>query len=511
MIESHFTDHPLDLLVDPDRLGPGLANALVDLQPVVAALARIERSLTALEARVDAFQGAWSESLVDVHDALDIVCPGPADVVELRTEISAAIGPMLASGSIALVVGKGANYLRAPRLRVWNFPCGVDGRYRGYYPGDDLAATAHLEALRAKGARYLVIPSPSQWWLVQYPQLGAHLRSRFHLLHDDGAVTVFDLQGAPPRSEGLATLVERVRNEVGHDPAVLDLTGRGLAAELPGERVFAPPQQTRPLAYLDRSIDVVVVPAGDRGLVVEAERVASVAVIKVVDEPPGAAWALVWSGPRANAERPRVRVVLMAGDGAPAVDEHRQREVRADVTALGADLVVATPEDHEPLLGIGFPAAATILERLKPVADEDPEAILVVVAPGVVPLPGSLVALVRALGRTGAAIACGRVVDSDGSLLSAGGTRDGQGPTCWTGAGDPRPDSEDYSYARLVDAVPEELFAVRAGLLSMLDGPGTGSRQLDALVDAASERGDGSLYEPDCVAVVAQPAGRLSW
>lgn len=517
MIEAHrTTGDPVNLLVDPGSPLPDLDSSLLGaIHRLEAAVGNVERSLASQREQLASFQGACRESLFEIQDALDLLSPGPAEVVEMRRDITAKVGPKLAGGSIVLVVGKGATYLRAPHLRVWNFPCGSDGRYRGYYPGDDLSALAHLEALRGRGARYLVIPAPSQWWLTQYPRLAHDLRLRFQLVHDDSLATVFDLDRPDQGPEDLSSLIEQVRSAADRDPAVLDLTGLGLGAALPSEQVFAPPRKTCTLPYLDQTIDVVVVADGDHNLLSEAERVASLAVIRVLEQASGATdYALDWSG-SATTALPGVHLVLIAGDGSsPAFDEHRRREVSGDAAVLGASVIVASLADSPGAVAATdppFSGAGSIVELLAALAGEHPDGLIVVVAPGVVPLAGSLLALVRLLvRRTDAAIACGRVLDEEGTLISAGGIRGVTGPACWIGAGDPRPDSEAYSYTRSIDAVSEEIFAVRASLIMAVEPSTAPHRVLEALVGAARERGACALYEPDCAAVVAQPAVRPS-
>ena len=42
-------------------------------------------------------------------------------------------------------------------------------------PADDEWAIEQLEAMRACGADYLVLPATSTWWLERYPELADHL------------------------------------------------------------------------------------------------------------------------------------------------------------------------------------------------------------------------------------------------------------------------------------------------------------------------------------------------
>src|SRR5205085_730238 len=79
-----------------------------------------------------------------------------------------------------IVVSKGDDELLNLDGRIgWHFPQTEDGAYIGYHPADSVAAIAHLEALRAKGADYLLIPSPSLWWLEHYSGFKNHLEDHY--------------------------------------------------------------------------------------------------------------------------------------------------------------------------------------------------------------------------------------------------------------------------------------------------------------------------------------------
>jgi GT2 family glycosyltransferase len=60
-----------------------------------------------------------------------------------------------------------------------HFPQDAEGGYLGHHPRDSDDAVARLEALRAGGAEYLVLPSPASWWLDHYDGFAEHLRSRY--------------------------------------------------------------------------------------------------------------------------------------------------------------------------------------------------------------------------------------------------------------------------------------------------------------------------------------------
>jgi hypothetical protein len=43
-----------------------------------------------------------------------------------------------------------------------------NGTYAGYHPGESGEAIAHLEALRERGAEYILFPETARWWLEFY-------------------------------------------------------------------------------------------------------------------------------------------------------------------------------------------------------------------------------------------------------------------------------------------------------------------------------------------------------
>jgi hypothetical protein len=98
-------------------------------------------------------------------------------------------------GAIVAVVSRGDEQLvTLPGRRGWHFPQAESGVYAGHHPADSDAAIAHLERLRARGARYLVIPRTSFWWLEHYRGFAAHLeRVSACLARDERTCALFAL------------------------------------------------------------------------------------------------------------------------------------------------------------------------------------------------------------------------------------------------------------------------------------------------------------------------------
>ncbi len=77
-------------------------------------------------------------------------------------------------------------------------------RFTGYYPVDSDDAVERFEALRAKGADFLLFPRTAFWWLDHYPEFKAYLQNRYRVTADakatKDACIIFDLRNAS--SEG---------------------------------------------------------------------------------------------------------------------------------------------------------------------------------------------------------------------------------------------------------------------------------------------------------------------
>ncbi len=117
---------------------------------------------------------------------------------EVRDAIAATLHCMTAPGSTVLVVSRGDDALLAcGGRRMGHFPQAPDGRWAGFHPGDSAAAIEHLEVLRERGARYLVVPSTQFWWLHHYGELTAHLNSACRRIYSDDHLIMFDLAPEP--------------------------------------------------------------------------------------------------------------------------------------------------------------------------------------------------------------------------------------------------------------------------------------------------------------------------
>jgi GT2 family glycosyltransferase len=102
----------------------------------------------------------------------------------------------LPKGRTVAVVSKGdIELLNLEGRTAWHFPQSDDGEYTGYYPADSSQAIAQLEALRSKGAEFLVFPDPSLWWLDHYEGFGNYLHASFPVITKrPKACVIFDLR-----------------------------------------------------------------------------------------------------------------------------------------------------------------------------------------------------------------------------------------------------------------------------------------------------------------------------
>ncbi len=116
----------------------------------------------------------------------------------LVRRVRAAVRTALPAEATLLVTSKGDDALLELDCReAWHFPCGEDGLWAGFHPADGEWAIEQLEALRACGADYLVMPATSTWWLEHYPEFADHLIFHYPVVYDDDACTLYALGRFP--------------------------------------------------------------------------------------------------------------------------------------------------------------------------------------------------------------------------------------------------------------------------------------------------------------------------
>lgn len=133
--------------------------------------------------------------------ALTALANRPSDVVEydeLKRRVREIVANRVPPG-LVLVASKGDDELLAfDDRRGAHFPQDPRGGYAGHHPRDSAEATKHLEQLRDKGARFLLIPSTAFWWFSHYAEFGERLeRDHPVVAREDDTCIVFALDAAP--------------------------------------------------------------------------------------------------------------------------------------------------------------------------------------------------------------------------------------------------------------------------------------------------------------------------
>jgi GT2 family glycosyltransferase len=101
----------------------------------------------------------------------------------LVERVRAAVADVVPPGATVAVISKGdARLLELDGCTAWHFPQCDDGTYAGHHPANDDECIAQLERVRAKGAQFLVIPSPAMWWLEHYRGFAQYLRTQCRLV-----------------------------------------------------------------------------------------------------------------------------------------------------------------------------------------------------------------------------------------------------------------------------------------------------------------------------------------
>jgi GT2 family glycosyltransferase len=113
---------------------------------------------------------------------------------QLMARVREAARRVVPAGATVAVVSRGDDRLLDLGGRgAWHFPRDDRGVYAGYHPADSAAAVNHLEALRAKGAQFLLLPSTAFWWLEHYGAFRRHLDERYSRVWSDGDCVVYRL------------------------------------------------------------------------------------------------------------------------------------------------------------------------------------------------------------------------------------------------------------------------------------------------------------------------------
>jgi GT2 family glycosyltransferase len=157
----------------------------ISVSPQLASVERVGRHEDELEPLLRA-QGRRNADLLHELARLGAELADRGVEVELpRLEYDGAVASIreqversVPEGAMALIVSRGdSELLRIDDREARHFPSGGDGRYLGRHPADGEEAIELLEAERAAGAEYLVIPASEAWWLHHYRRFAEHLEA----------------------------------------------------------------------------------------------------------------------------------------------------------------------------------------------------------------------------------------------------------------------------------------------------------------------------------------------
>ena len=213
--------------------GPG-ARACARLDERDAVVASLGSRLTELLA---AREGGREAAMLRIRDQLsarqdDIQAMvsrlvGTVDYLGMVRRVRADMRRLLPPAARVIVISKGdPDLLDIEGHEAWHFPQDDRGHYAGHYPAESGEAIAHLEALRARGGRFLVIPSSASWWLVHYADLAHHLDTDYQKIWKSADCQIYELE-RPFQSRQVALQQDPL-------PAAKSELAEGLCGELHG-------------------------------------------------------------------------------------------------------------------------------------------------------------------------------------------------------------------------------------------------------------------------------------
>jgi glycosyltransferase involved in cell wall biosynthesis len=125
---------------------------------------------------------------------------GSGHALELQQVHDTVAAAVPAGAGPIVVVSRGdEDLVRFDGHVGWHFPRSDEGGYAGYYPEDSDAAIRHLEDLRRLGARYLVVPASSSWWLDHYAGFRDYLAATYRWVGaGNGVSALVDLTNGGP-------------------------------------------------------------------------------------------------------------------------------------------------------------------------------------------------------------------------------------------------------------------------------------------------------------------------
>jgi GT2 family glycosyltransferase len=501
------------------------AEAQREVKELCREIARHNDQLTSLSADVDLL-------LQVMQPALQRLAPEASSYLQYRQMIRRlrqVVNTALPVEATVLVVNKGDEEpLKLGGGRVWHFPQDGEGNYPGFPPADSSSAVVQLEALRVKGAQYLVFPATAAWWLDHYTGLKKHLDRYYRLLVErEDTCVIYSLHERPSEARsgtGLERLIEEYARGFGRYPAILDWgTSLKLAGSYPTCAVFSPPAgMGDTLPYLDHTVDFVAVASGDPARLAEARRVASAAVLVWPPEGSNGHSGLKseWLTRAKVAPPPTVSIIIPSYNGialteaclaalAETLPGDFQGEIIVvdDCSTDGTQVRLAGLTNNEPRLKVVRNSQNSgFLVTCNNGADAAVGEILIFLNNDTLPQRGWLEPLLRIFQeRPDAGAVGGKLVYPDGRLQEAGGVVFSDGSAANFGKWDYELEYPLYNYVRQVDYVTGALIATRRSLFNDLGGLDTRYRPIyyeeTDYCFKLREKGYKIYYQPESVVI----------
>jgi len=482
---------------------------LAELSSKIGALATressLEQKLVQTQERLLRRHELMQSSVRELDTTLEAVLRGDQSAVEqiskrneyrgLLKRIRDAVRQYIPEQSTVLIVSKGDEELATLDTRaVWHFTQDTAGNYPGFSPADNTSAIVQLEALRSKGADYLVFPNIAFWWFDHYKGFKKHLDRRYRqLVRNEDCCAIFSLRQGPLNSAALAdadlgAAIHDFVTRFDFRPAILDWnTGLNIAGLFPDQMVFSPPAYTvLDLPYLDHSIDIVAISApAPPEMVAEARRVASGAVVTLGDAQKAAGNSAVkWLKSSKRAGLPSASIVIPSYDCnitegcLTALSETLPADLRVEIIVVDD----CCPDDSVERLGrwaekeprmklLRNAQNSRFVVTCNNGAAQATGEILILLNNDTLPQPGWLEALLRTFrDRPDAGAVGGKLVYPDGRLQDAGGVIFCDGSGANFGRLDYDLEAPIYNFVREVDYVTGALLATPRVLFNELGG-----------------------------------------
>lgn len=461
-----------------------------ELEALRAQVNELHEDRERVRAELEHIETTISDMRADLLDAMrPPVNDEEAHFRRLARHMHHAVRASIPRGATIAVASGGDETLVRFFGRVgWHFPRRADGGHEPSFPDVAVSSIAHLESLRAQGAQFFAVPGQWRSRLHQQTELARHLATRYELVIDEEACVAYDLRRVlvePADGERhLELACARFHALWGRPAVLLDLRPKGTRAEpQDGKTVFVP-TDGETSAYLDKSIDVVVVLHDDEVALAEAHRLASAAVVALPADGDDTLPTTEWKSQQA-AGPPSVSIVIPVHNGL--------KHTRACIATLaetlspdiGAEIIVVDDASTDQTQAWLSEAAAAD-PRIKVVRNDENLGFLGSTSVGArqatgdliiflnndtVLLPGWLEPLVQVfMTEPDAGVVGARLLYPDGRLQEAGGLVFEDGSAAKFGYGDDDPEHVLYGNLRDADYVSGCLLVTPRALYEEIGG-----------------------------------------